>query len=300
MSGAEKIVNGIITEDNKEFYKEYGYLIAENLFDTEAIEKLKQEAFHIVQGKKGAIDGLLPEAEELSDEEVLQKYSAIHFPHKISSLIKDYAANKSVATILSNLVSPNMKCLQTMLFMKAPGKKGQSWHQDEDFIPTRDKSLVGAWIAMEDADEENGCLWVVPGSQKGGFIRRRIVNNNLEFADLEVADITPYTSNDFVKAEVKTGSVIFFNGYLLHMSLCNKTTNRFRRALVSHYSSAESMLPWNQDGRFNATHDFRDIFMVSGTDPYKHKGTQDLSIPFVRPDVLDFNTGAHIKRTEKK
>ena len=85
---------------------------------------IKDEALHIVKGKNGAIEGLLPNTELLSDEQVLKQYAAIHFPHKISSLIKDHAAHPRTAEILSALVSPNMKCLQTMLFMKAPRKNG--------------------------------------------------------------------------------------------------------------------------------------------------------------------------------
>ena len=77
-----------------------------------------------------------------------------------------------------------------------------------------------------------------------------------------MADILPYTDRDGVKVEIKAGSVIIFHGYLLHMSLKNKSKDRYRRALVSHYSSAESMLPWDQDGRLDPQEDFRDIFMV--------------------------------------
>ena len=82
---------------------------------------------------------------------------------------------------------------------------------------------------------------------------------------------------------------IIFHGYLFHMSLQNKTSNHYRRALVSHYCSAESMLPWDFDGNSNHIQDFRDIFMVSGNDPYAYKGIQDLTKPVVRPDILDFN-----------
>lgn len=48
--------------------------------------------------------------------------------------------------------------MQTMLFVKPPGFPGQAWHQDENFIPTRDRSLCGGWIALDDATIENGCL----------------------------------------------------------------------------------------------------------------------------------------------
>jgi len=288
MNTQHSIIKGEISNENIAFYSEQGYLIAPNTLDAKSIEALKKEALDIVCGKRGKLDGAEENLDNIPPEDIIKKYAAIHFPHKISPLIKETASHKSVANVLSKIISPNVKCLQTMLFVKAPGKNGQAWHQDEYFIPTRDKSLTGAWLALEDANIENGCLWVIPGSHKDGFIRKRVETTNEEFADLEQAYLEPYKESDFLKVEVKSGSVIYFDGYLLHMSLKNKTTDKFRRALVSHYCSAESMLPWNQDGRFKPTDDFRDIFMVSGTDPYEHKGIEDLSIPFVRPDVLDF------------
>ena len=64
------------------------------------------------------------------------------------------------------MIGPNVKAMQSMLFIKAEGKPGQAWHQDEYYIPTRDRSLTAAWIALDDATVENGCLWVLPGSHR--------------------------------------------------------------------------------------------------------------------------------------
>src|ERR671910_2231550 len=60
--------------------------------------------------------------------------------------------------------------MQSMLFLKAGGKPGQAWHQDEAHIPTRDRSLTGVWIALDDATVANGCLWVIPGSHRAGVL----------------------------------------------------------------------------------------------------------------------------------
>lgn len=284
------VIQGTLSTENINFYKEFGFLTAPKTFSEDIITKLKSEATDIVSGKCGKIDGTVPLEEKLSEFDILKKYAAIHFPHKISPIMKETASDTKVANYLSVLVSPNVKCVQTMLFIKGPEKKGQAWHQDEFFIPTRDRSLTGVWIALEDANLENGCLWVIPGSHKDGIIKERIKNTNTDFADTTTLDIDSYTENELVKVEVKTGGIIIFNGYLFHMSLKNKSKTRFRRALVSHYCSAESMLPWDQDGRQEPTQDFRDIFMVAGKDPYEYKGIQNLSKPFVRPDVIDFNT----------
>ena len=43
---------------------------------------------------------------------------------------------------LVGVIGPNVKAMQSMLFIKSEGKPGQAWHQDEFFIPTRDRSLT--------------------------------------------------------------------------------------------------------------------------------------------------------------
>ena len=42
--------------------------------------------------------------------------------------------------------------------------------QDENPIPTRDRSLCGVWIALEDATVDNGALWVIKDSHRDGVI----------------------------------------------------------------------------------------------------------------------------------
>jgi len=163
-----------------------------------------------------------------------------------------------------------------MLFVKPPGFQGQAWHQDEIYIPTRDRSLVGAWIALDDATIENGCLWVAPKSHKTGYLYpQRPHNNDDEF------DFAPesygFGELETIPVEVKAGSVVFFNGYLLHRSHKNRS-NIFRRAFVSHCMNAWSHLPWSvSDKESVATADRRGILPVAGVDPYKWKGYDNVS-----------------------
>ncbi len=270
-----------------EFYRAKGYLVVKNLFNQSEITELKHDTAQIFKGFYGNIEGLLPVAEGENDADVLKKYVAIHFPHKISPVIKKYLGHHAVVHVLKNIVGPNVKCMQSMLFVKGPGKAGQSWHQDEYFIPTRDKSLTGVWIAIDDANIENGCLWVVPGSHNPGYIMPRGKNNSDEYADVDTIDVAGYLPENIIPLEAKKGDVVFFNGYLLHSSLRNKTTGNFRTALVNHYMSAESMLPWDQDGKFPLTEDLRDIVVVAGKDPYAHKPIVNMNHPYLRPEILN-------------
>jgi len=278
-----------LSVENIRFYQDMGYLVADELLSAADITLLKEETAAIFRGERGLVDGILP-VDGLSDEEILKRYVAIHFPHKISPLIRDFIAHPEITGVLTRIVSPNLKCMQSMLFVKAPGKAGQSWHQDEYYIPTRDKSLTGVWIAIDEATRENGCLWIIPGSNRKGYIMKRVDNPINEYADIDTVDVSDYAQSLIVPLEVKKGSVVFFNGYTLHSSQRNRTEDAFRTALVNHYMSAESMLPWDQDGKLGATEDLRDVLLVSGTDPYHYKGTIDVNRPYLRPEVLKIKT----------
>lgn len=49
-------------------------------------------------------------------------------------------------------------------------------HQDSSFLYTQPESVVGLWLAIEDADVSNGCLWALPGSHTGALSRRMTVS----------------------------------------------------------------------------------------------------------------------------
>ncbi|XP_025420494.1 phytanoyl-CoA dioxygenase domain-containing protein 1 homolog isoform X3 [Sipha flava] len=50
-------------------------------------------------------------------------------------------------------------------------------HQDSTFLFTEPDSLVGFWIALDDAKIENGCLWIIPGSHKTVDLQKRFIRN---------------------------------------------------------------------------------------------------------------------------
>ena len=103
---------------------------------------------------------------DLSDEDLLRRYICIHHPHKVSGTARAALAVPRIVEALVRVEGPNVKAMQSILYIKSEGKPGQAWHRDECFIPTRDRSLTAVWIALDDATVENGCLWVLPGSHR--------------------------------------------------------------------------------------------------------------------------------------
>lgn len=267
------------------FYATNGYLIVPDALTQTEIDELRAETTRICRGEAGEIRGVAPAAPSDSDADVLRRYLCIHFPHKLSTLMYRYLMHPVIVDVLTQVIGPNVKCMQSMLFIKAAGKPGQAWHQDEIFIPTRDRSLAGAWIALDDATVENGCLWVIPGSHRHGILWPQQAHDDTRFDCTAESVGFPYTDSDAIPVEVKAGAIVFFNGYLLHRSLPNYAATGYRRVLVNHYMSAESLLPWHlpRDGERMATADTRDVVLVAGVDPYAYRGVEDLSVAHVRP-----------------
>ncbi|MEM7534580.1 MAG: phytanoyl-CoA dioxygenase family protein [Chloroflexota bacterium] len=271
--------------DYADFYQENGYLVVPDALSPDELDELRAETLAICQGERGEVRGFEPNVPGETEADVLRRYLCIHFPHKISPIMTKYLGTPAMTDILTQLVGPNVKCMQSMLFIKATGKPGQAWHQDEYFIPTRDRSLVGGWIAMDDATIENGCLWIISGSHKPGIIYPQWDHEDHKFDCAGEAYRFPYSDADSIPVEVKAGTIVFFNGYVLHRSFPNRAQSGYRRVLVNHYMNANSLLPWHspQNGEHMAVTDYRDIIMIAGEDPYAYKGVEERATPSVRP-----------------
>jgi ectoine hydroxylase-related dioxygenase (phytanoyl-CoA dioxygenase family) len=271
-------------------YQRDGYLVCRDLVDPATVAALREEAVAIACGRRGAIAGTVQagRAQRRDDESALKDVLAIHFPHKVSAPMRAMLRHAPIVAVLREIVGEDVKCMQSMLFVKNAGKPGQAWHQDETFIPTPDASLTGVWIALDDATVANGCLWVQPGSHRERRLwpSRPCSDPRFDGAPESFGwECARWPREGGVAAEVTAGSVVFFNGYTLHRSLDNRRPGGFRRALVNHVMSARAELPWAFGGSRFAPHDYRDIEMVCGHDAHAGRGLEDLARPYLRPEA---------------
>lgn len=270
----------VVNAEQVDFYVENGFLAVPDLVAEEELEELKRD---IVKVARGGYPNktIQPVSADLTDEEVTSRILAIHQPHYVSPVMERFTRHPKICGVLSQIAgahlahwSGNVKCMQSMFFIKPPGFQGQSWHQDENYIPTRDRSLIGAWIAVDDAHVDNGCMWVLPKSHQQGYLYPTKKHGDPDEFDSHDDMAFGFDESPQVPVEVKAGGVVFFNGYLLHQSLKNRTETSYRRVLVNHYLSCESLLPWTEtkDGDYVARADVRRVFPVAGIDPYAWKG----------------------------
>ena len=274
-------------------FNEDGYLVVPNLVSQEDLDAIDDELLRFARGEYPTVNSP-SEQTGTSASDPRENILAIHHPHWVSDVILETISHPGITDVLQRITAAHLphwdgsvKCMQSMLFAKPPGYQGQAWHQDERYIPTRDRSLIGAWMALDDATAANGCLRVIPGSHRTGYLwptRDHDKPEEFDFSD----ESHGFDEGEELLVEVKSGTVVFFNGYLLHRSLRN-SSDGFRRALVNHYCNAWSLLPWTtsvsekvhvfQIGML----DHRNVVPI-GSDPYASKGYSDRPTRvFLRP-----------------
>ena len=299
-------------------YRKQGFLVVPQLVARHEIEELRRHTLDLMQGKLPEQNRTMSERdaqsdsgttmqeleappEHLSPDEKAQFFLRIHMLHRRLELHERYLLHPRVLDVLESLIGPDVMAMQTMLFLKPPGKPGQGWHQDSYYIPTTPDTLIGAWIAIDDCDEQNGGMWMAPGSQHEPVFppREGYGHGNRDLGDIThvqgVSD-TDDTKNDLariadrypqVMVSARAGDVVFFHSHILHRSKKNFTTDRYRRSFVSHYANARSFTQWGAD-----EHDekLRPQAVESAT--AMSNGSQilargDTHLPFARPR---FNT----------
>src|SRR6185436_9973018 len=163
-------------------FKRDGFLAVRGLVAPAEIAELKQHTEDLMQGRlpeqnrsmaardlAGDSGVTVQELEappaDLTPTQKAQFFLRIHMLHRRLELHERYLLHPRVLDVVESLVGPDVLAMQTMLFLKPPGKPGQGWHQDAYYIPMFPESLLGAWIAIDEADELNVAMWFAAGSQ---------------------------------------------------------------------------------------------------------------------------------------
>lgn len=130
---------------------------------------------------------------------------------------------------------------QTMYICKPPQVGGEvRWHQDASYLHTQPASVTGIWIALEDATQQNGCLWVQPGAQQSPLREIFEVDQTTGSGTLRTLDETPWPAlADAIPLELKAGTAVVFSDHLPHYSSHNHS-NRSRHALALHVADASA------------------------------------------------------------
>lgn len=154
----------------------------------------------------------------------------------------DYISKRhpKINVILNSILGENSKLFQDMALVKPPFIGSEKpWHQDDAYFSvTPLDSIMGIWIALDDAEVENGCMHVLPGKHHVPMQHYHGVDCQIVEAELDASSAVP--------VEIPAGGAMFFHGLLPHETPPNRSSLR-RRALQFHYRSANSKIISKED-----------------------------------------------------
>lgn len=223
-----------ITESDLASYAVNGYAVVKSLFDATEVDALKSH--YMLLRSQGTYPGDFDGVDLLSTDPLKRFPRMIHM-HRWDKTSRDWLLDTRIRDLLSVLGGKEPYAVQTMLYFKPAGARGQALHQDQYYLRVQPGSCTAVWLALDTCDEENGCMQVVPGSHTLPVLCTEKADTTLSFTDVTVP-IPP--SMKAVPILMDAGDVLLFDGQLIHGSFPNTSKERFRRALIGHYISGDA------------------------------------------------------------
>ena len=158
-----------------------------------------------------------------------------NYVHMISPILDEVCHNSIILDAVESIIGKNILICGTTLFIKNPHEKGfVSFHQDATYIGLEPHNWVTAWLAITDANEENGCMRMWSGSHKDNIKHheQKYDEGNLLTRGQTVENVPLDKTTPLV---LKAGQMSLHHPTIVHGSGLNKTNDRRIGFVVQSY-----------------------------------------------------------------
>jgi len=145
-----------------------------------------------------------------------------HALHDLDPIFDKFSRTKELSTIAADIGFNDPKIVQSMYIFKPPGIGGKiRIHQDSTYLSTEPQSVVGFLFTLEEADQSNGCLEVIPKAHLEGLKTKYIRKG--DHAELVPFQPSPFSDRTTLALPSKVGTLTLLNGLLPHGSGPNRS-----------------------------------------------------------------------------
>lgn len=213
-----------------------GYLVVNNAFTGQEVKEALDGLLRLISGQVEGFKGVMYEhaasglpVEEMSAEQRQDYVRKFMWFEKYDERLHRMAHHPRLLAALERIIGETPHLFQDMALLKPPhiGRE-KPWHQDHAYfeLPLNAR-VVGAWIALDEATTENGCMIVIPATHRQGPVvhfKRR---------DWQICD-THINNRGAVAVPLKPGGCLLFSSLIHHGTPTNHSGLR-RRAVQFHY-----------------------------------------------------------------
>jgi len=216
-----------LTSDQLNQYKEEGFIAPIDVLSSDEALKIRKEIENIETNWPKELEGI-----------------GRNYVHMISPVFDNVCHNTKILDAVESIIGKNILICGTTLFIKNPNQKGfVSFHQDAKYIGLEPHNWVTAWIAITDANEENGCMKMWSGSHKKNIQKhsQKFNENNLLTRGQTIENVPIEETTSVI---LKAGQMSLHHPTIVHGSGLNKTEDRRIGFVVQSYigSNVEQIL----------------------------------------------------------
>jgi ectoine hydroxylase-related dioxygenase (phytanoyl-CoA dioxygenase family) len=189
-------------------FRDRGYVYGMPVFSSDEVDEINSELQNIL--------ALLEPGESTKE---------IREWHEESRFLYDLCMERRILDCVEPLLGPDFYMWASNFFIKQPQTlETVGWHQDAYYWPLKPVESLTVWLALDDVDEENGAMQVLPGSHKS-----KIVPHLREASDSVlglVADVTSFDLSEVRSVRLNRGEISIHDDKLLHCSPANPSDRR--------------------------------------------------------------------------
>ncbi len=250
---------GALTDAQKSFFWENGYLVVEDAVRPELLARLREDfAGWVEESRQHAqsygeiIDGRPRYDLEPGHSAERPALRRVNAPIEVSEAYFEAMADSRMTDCVAELIGPNVKLHHTKINSKLPGAATVvKWHQDFPFTPHSNDDLVTALLMVDDVTEDNGPLEVTPRTHRGELYS---LWHDGVFTGAVADEVAEDCQRQSTLCMGKAGSVCLMHTRLLHGSTANRS-NDPRTLFIAVYSAEDALsqvpnpVPTKHEGR---------------------------------------------------
>ena len=207
-----------LTTEQLDYYKNKGYISPVDALTSTEAKEIRDEIEKIEKNWPKALEGINR-----------------NYVHLISPVFNKVCLNKNILDAVESIIGKNILICGTTLFIKNPKEKGfVSFHQDAKYIGLEPHNWATVWVAITDANENNGCMRMLSGSHKENLRHheQKFDENNLLTRGQTIKNVSLDKTDPVI---LKAGQMSLHHPKIVHGSGLNYSDDRRIGFVIQSY-----------------------------------------------------------------
>ena len=219
------------------FYNDNGYLLVEDVLSPDEVSEMQSAISELIEQSRTATKSDAKYVLGGGHSAETPQLRRVTDPEKYHPAFETLRHHEGILDVVESLLGLNLRFDHGKLNIKEPGGDDAviEWHQDWAFYPHTNGDMLAVGILLDDCDEENGPLMVLPGSHAGPILDHNEKGTFTGATDIRAAGLD---NEQAISLAGRAGSITLHHVRTLHASKPNRG-DRARLLMLNSYKAAD-------------------------------------------------------------